>query len=210
MADNYLEKRYDEVFGKKTLVKKVGRPLDSLFLENRSTRGYESDFIVREEVLRKIIGVNTKIASALNQQVLRFKIVLSDKAPLLLQHVKMGGLLPELHLPLKGTEPNAFIIVCSTIKENRNVDIDLGISLQSMLLKAVEIGLNGLIIGSFNREKISEAFDLQFSPLAILAIGKSKEKIRLKEISETDNHKYFRQEDNTHVVPKVKVEDLIM
>ena len=210
MADNYLEKRYEEVFGKKTLVKKVGRTLDSLFLENRSTRGYKSDFIVREEVLRKIIGVNTKIASARNQQVLRFKIVLSDKAPLLLQHVKMGGLLPELHLPFKGTEPNAFIIVCSTIEENKNVDIDLGISLQSMLLKAVEIGLNGLIIGSFNREKISEAFDLQFSPLAILAIGKSKEKIRLKEISETDNHKYFRQEDNTHIVPKVKIDDLII
>ena len=86
--------------------------------------------------------MNAKIPSARNQQVLRFRPVLADEAPKVLPHIRLGGALPELHLPLPGTEPNAFIIICSTVAEDRYVDIDLGISAQSMLLQAVEIGLN--------------------------------------------------------------------
>ena len=209
MADNYLEKRYNEVFGQKKTVKKIGHSLDTLLLQNRSTRGYKTDFKVSEEILKKIIGVNTKIASARNQQVLRFKPVTFENAKIVLDNIKLGGALPELNLPLLGREPNAFIIVCSTINENKNVDIDLGISLQSMLLKAVEIGLNGVIICAFNHDTITKAFDLKYSPLAILAIGKSAEKIRIEEISENQNHNYYRDDLGTHVVPKVKIEDLM-
>ena len=39
----------------------------------------------------------------------------------------------------------SFIVVCSTVPEDRWVDIDLGIAVQSMLLRAVEIGLNGSV-----------------------------------------------------------------
>lgn len=88
------------------------------------------------------------------QQVLRFRPVLADEAPKVLPHIRLGGALPELHLPLPGTEPNAFIIICSTVAEDRYVDIDLGISAQSMLLQAVEIGLNGICIGAFDKEPI--------------------------------------------------------
>ncbi len=210
MADNYLEKRYDEVFGHKTTVKKIGRTLDSLLIQNRSTRGYKTDFEVKDETLRKIIGVNTKIASARNQQVLRFKPVTGDDAKLVLPHIRLGGALPDLHLPLKGTEPNAFIIVCSAAEETRYVDIDLGISLQSMLLKAVEIGLNGLIICAFDHSEITAALALPYPPLAILAIGKSAEKFRLEPITESQSHNYYRTPDNTHVVPKVRIEDLLI
>lgn len=110
--------------------------------------------VVRADQLRSIVSVCTKIPSARNQQVLRFRLVLADEAPGVLARVRMGGALPELHLPLAGTEPNAFIVVCSTVPEDRWVDIDLGIAVQSMLLRAVEIGLNGLCIGAFDRDAI--------------------------------------------------------
>ena len=42
-----------------------------------------------------------------------------------------------------------------------------------------------------------------------LAIGKGIEKIELVEISENDDHRYFRK-DGIHYVPKVRVEDLII
>lgn len=117
--------------------------------------------------------------------------------------------MPELHLPLPGTEPNAFIIVCSTVPEDRYVDIDLGISVQSMLLQAAEIGLNGICIGAFDKEWIRQKFGLESEPLLILAIGKGIEKIELVEILENDDHRYFRK-DGIHYVPKVRVEDLII
>ena len=117
--------------------------------------------------------------------------------------------MPELHLPLPGTEPNAFIIVCSTVPEDRYVDIDLGISVQSMLLQAAEIGLNGICIGAFDKERIRQKFHLESEPLLILAIGKGIEKIELVEISENDDRRYFRK-NGIHYVPKVRVEDLII
>ena len=144
--------------------------LSRLLLKNRSHRGYDPRFIVREDQLRRIIGVNTRIPSARNQQVLRFRPVLADEAPGVLAEIRLGGALPELHLPLPGTGPNAFIIVCSTVPEDRYVDIDLGISVQSMLLQAAEIGLNGICIGAFDKERIRQKFHLESEPLLILAM----------------------------------------
>lgn len=207
-----MEKRLDEFHNgkKKTVIKTVGQSLDTLLLKNRSYRGYDKQRVVSLEMLMSIVGVNNKIPSARNQQVLRFKLVTRDSgAGVVLANIKLGGALPELHLPLQGTEPEAFIIVCSTIAENKLVDIDAGIAVQSMLLKAVELGFNGIIIGAFNKERIMEEFQLPYEPLLILAIGKGNESIRLTEISENEDHRYYRQ-DGTHYVPKVKIEDLLL
>lgn len=213
MADNYLENRYDELFGtgkKKVVVKHVGKSFDSLLSQNRSFRGYDKTRIVTEAEMRKIVGVNTKIPSGRNQQVLRFKIVTHDHgSEKVLSNIKLGGALPELHLPFEGTEPEAFIIVCSTVAENKIVDIDLGISAQSMLLKATEIGLNGIIIAAFNKENVKKEFNLTYEPILIVAIGKGAENIKLTEIDENENHNYYRQE-GVHFVPKVKLEQLII
>lgn len=212
MADNYLESKFDELHKAKrqTVIRQVGQSLDTLLLKNRSYRGYDHQQKVSIETLKTIVGVNNKIPSARNQQVLRFKLVNAENgAASVLENIKMGGALPELHLPFEGTEPEAFIIVCSNIPENKMVDIDAGISVQSMLLKAVELGLRGLIIGAFNKEKITQALQLPYEPLLILAIGKGNENIRLTEISEDEDHRYYRK-DGTHYVPKVRMEDLII
>lgn len=183
--------------------------LDGLLLRNRSHRGYDSNFTVRADQLRRIIGVNTKIPSARNQQVLRFRPVLADEAAKVLSEIRLGGALPELHLPKLGSEPNAFIIVCSTAPEDRYVDIDLGISAQSMLLKAVEIGLNGICIAAFDREHIRRIFSLPCEPLLILAIGRGTDRIELVPIGADESRNYYRR-DGTHIVPKIELEKLII
>lgn len=210
MADDYLGRKMEEYMARKasgTGGRKPMATLARLLLKNRSHRGYDTTFIVREDQLRRIIEVNTKIPSAHNQQVLRFRPVLSDEAPRVLAHIRLGGALPELHLPLPGTEPNAFIIICSTVEETRHVDIDLGISAQSMLLQAVEIGLNGICIGAFDRARIKQEFELPFEPLLILAIGKGIEQIELVPVGDGDSHAYYRKEGK-HFVPKVRAEEL--
>ena len=205
MADNYLEKRYEETLGNgKTRVKRIGHTVDELLTKNRSTRGYKKAYKVSRQELERIAGVCTRIPSARNQQVLRMRLVTHDSgADKVLPLVKMGAALPELHLPFPGTEPEAFIVVCSTVAENPMVDIDLGIAAQSMLLKAVEMGLNGLIIAAFNRTKLQEALSLPYPPLLVLAIGKGDERIELKPIDEEESHAYYR-EGGVHYVPKVR------
>ena len=209
MADNYLEKKYDEAFGTKKVVKRIGHTLDELLTKNRSTRGYDADFVMTRERLEKIVSVNCKIPSARNQQVLRYKLVtLENGAKEMLKYVKMGAALPELHLPFEGTEPNGFIVCCSIVAENKMVDIDLGISIQSMLLRATEMGLNGLCILAFDREAIKRELNLKYEPLAVVAIGKGIEHFELKTIREEESHAYYREEGK-HIVPKLGLEDLI-
>ena len=211
MADNYLENRYNEVFGSRKTVKKVGQGLDTLLLRNRSVRGYDHAVEPGAEVLRRIVGVNTKIPSARNQQALRFRIVTDPgEAAAVNANIKMGAALPELNLPFSGTEPQAFIVVCAAKTPDNMTYIDLGISLQSMLLKAVEVGFNGLIICAFNRENIRSQLNLPCNPLAVLAIGKSAETIRLVPADQADSLKYYRDAQNVHYVPKIQLEDLII
>lgn len=220
MADNYLEKKMEEHKAlpdrKSFKAAKKSRaegalPLDSLLLRNRSCRGYDSNYIVSKEELLKIVEVNTKIASARNQQVLRFRLVYGTEAKEVTKAIKLGGALPELNLPLPGTEPNAYIIICTEDPKGKWVDIDLGISAQSMLLKAVDLGLNGICIAAFNKEKICALVNGggQMEPLLILAIGKSIERFQLLPIGENDEHNYFRK-NGVHFVPKVRIEDLLI
>ena len=211
MADNYLEKRYEETLGaNKPKVKRIGHTVDELLLRNRSYRGYNKNYVVSRAELERIVGVCSKLPSARNQQVLRYWLVTRDSgADRVLSLVKMGAALPELHLPLEGTEPEAFIICCSMAKEDPMVDIDLGIAVQSMLLKTVEMGLNGLIIGAFNRAQLKEAFNLPCDPLLVIAIGKGAEKIAIKPIHADEKHAYYR-ENGTHYVPKVRADELIL
>lgn len=211
MADDYLGRKMEEYRARTAAP--AARPtratLTQLLLRNRSCRGYDPHFEVREDQLRSMIEVNTRIPSARNQQVLRFRPVLSDEAPSVLPHIRLGGALPELHLPLPGTEPRAFIVVCATVAEDRYVDIDLGISVQSMLLRAAEMGLSGICIGAFDRAAIREALHLPFEPLLVVAVGRGVEQIRLTEIGPGESHAYYRR-DGVHYVPKLRLDDLLI
>lgn len=209
MADNYLEKKMEDYRSAPARAPKAKPSLDKLITRNRSYRGYDNSFCVREDQLRRIIGVCSRIPSACNQQVLRFRPVLTDEAEKVLPHIRLGGALKDLKLPIPGTEPRAFIVVCSTIPEVRYVDIDLGIAAQTMLLKAVEIGLNGICIAAFNREAVREALSLPYEPILIVAIGKGAEKIELAPISADGGRDYYRK-NGVHYVPKVIEEDLII
>lgn len=213
MADNYLEKRYAEVFGNgggKQTPHLQKASLDRLLFLNRSYRGYDKNYVVHRLQLESIVSVNTRIASGMNAQRLRFRLVTKgEEADLILSNIHLGGSLPELHLPLPGTEPEAFIIVCTEGQENAIIDIDLGISLQSMLLKAVDLKLGGIIIRNFDKDGIKSGLGLELNPIAVLAIGKPAEKIELIPADATDKLSYYRK-DGIHYVPKLKVEDLIV
>lgn len=208
MADNYLEKKMEDYRASQPTKRRTAT-LRRLLLHNRSYRGYDNSFVVREDQLRRIIEVATLCPSARNQQVLRFRPVLKDESDKVLSHIRLGGALPELHLPFPGSEPNAFVVICSTVEESKYVDMDLGIVAQSMLLQATEIGLGGICIGAFDHEPIKEALNLAYEPLLVLAIGRPKESIELVECHEGDSLTYYRNND-IHYVPKLSLDDLIL
>lgn len=208
MADNYLEKRMED-YNKQQPTKRRSASLRRLLQQNRSYRGYDNSFIVRPDQLHRIIEVATLCPSARNQQVLRFRPVVSNEADKILPHIRLGGALPELHLPFAGTEPNAFIVVCSTVEVSHYVSVDLGIVAQSMLLQATEIGLGGICIGAFDHEAVKHNLALPYDPVLVVAIGRPKEHIELCEVDAQAPLNYYRN-NGTHYVPKIKIDDLII
>lgn len=209
MADNYLGRKMEEYEAQKCASVRTRRvSLASLIAKNRSTRGFDASFKVREDQLVSLVEAARLAPSARNQQVLRFRLVTADEAEQLLPHISLGGALPELNLPLAGTEPNAFIVICSE-KEGRYVDMDMGIAAQTMLLRAVELGLNGVIIAAFDHDAVAEALHLPLAPQLLLAVGRSAEHIEVTDISAAESRAYYRKE-GIHYVPKLRVEELII
>ena len=209
MADNYLEKKFEELREKRPVIKRNHLSLDTLLRRNRSYRGYDPARVVTREELKRLVEVTTLVPSGKNLQALRYRLVTAEESDKVLPLIRMGAALPELHLPFPGTEPRAFLVICSTIPENPVLDIDLGIAAQSLLLKAVEMGLNGLIIRAFDPGKMQEALGLDLVPLLVIAIGKGAENIFLKPVDAGESLAYYRK-DGVHFVPKLKAEDLLI
>lgn len=209
MADNYLENRMEELKASRPKIVRNHTSLDTLLKRNRSHRGYDSSFILTRETLLEILSVVTMVPSGMNAQALRFRLVPSDEAHLLHPLVKLGAALPEEHLPHPGEEANGYIVICGARPEDKVLDIDLGIAAQSILLKAVDMGLNGIVILNFKAAAVKEALKLPLEPLAVIGLGKGIERIFLMPAHQGDSLKYYRK-DGVHYVPKIITEDLVL
>ena len=213
MADNYLEYRQEELANARPKVVRRGGPsLDTLLHRNRSYRGYDPARKVTEEELIDLVRTTTLCASGMNRQPLRFRLITEADADKVLPYITLGAALPEEHLPKPGTEPRAFIVICSAVPEDKVVDMDLGIAGQSILLKAVEKGLGGIFILNFRKEAVREALQLPLEPLAVLAIGKPAESIFLMPVDENETApdlRYYRKDGN-HYVPKLTLAQLLV
>ena len=209
MADNYLEKKYEQLQEKRPVIRRNHPSLDTLLRRNRSYRGYDPSRVVTRDELMKLVEVTTLVPSGKNRQALRYRLVTEEESDKVLSLIRLGGALPEFHLPFPGTEPRAFLVICSTVPEYPVIDIDLGIAAQSLLLKAVEMGLNGIIIRAFDAAKLQEALGLPLTPLLVIAIGKGAENIFLKPVDAGESLDYYRK-DGVHFVPKLKAEDIVI
>lgn len=208
MADNYLEKRQQELAERRPKVVHAHPSLESLLKKNRSYRGYDASRVVTEADLRKMLEVLPWVGSGMNAQPLRFRLVTGADAALVHPLVKLGAALPQEHLPHPGEEPSAYIVVCASAS-GKVVDIDLGIAAQSILLRAVEMGLGGIFILNFNPAALQETLGLPLTPLAVLGIGKPLERVFLVDARPGDDLNYYRK-DGVHFVPKLSVDDLMI
>ena len=209
MADNYLEKREQEIREARPRIVKPHPSLDSLLKKNRSYRGYDSSRQVTREDLLKLLEVTRWIGSGMNAQPLRYRLVCGAEAEKVHPLVKLGAALPKEHLPHPGEEPSAYIVVCSTAPEGKVVDIDLGIAAQSILLKAVEAGLGGIFILNFQSDNLQKALGLPLKPIAVIGLGKPLESIFITEAKKGAPLDYYRK-GGAHFVPKLNPEDLLI
>ena len=212
MADNYLEKKMEQLrqAQPRRPHARVNTPsLDTLLKKNRSHRSFDAEAEIPPHTLEEIVSVVRYCPSGMNAQPLRFHLVRGEEVRKVHPLIRLGAALRDEKLPRSGEEPTAYIAVCAIKGENKLVDIDLGIALQSMLLKAVELGFNGVIVLNFDAAKVQQELMLPTRPLALLALGKGLDRIFLLQAKDAESLSYYRK-DGVHYVPKLGLSDIII
>lgn len=189
--------------------------LIDLVKANRSFRGYDHSRKVTREELLEMVEAARLCPSSVNVQPLKYFLAYDpDVVSTVQAETKWAKGLPELTLPHPGKEPTAFIVICQDTAIHENLSRfqrDVGIVAQTMLLRAVEMGLGGCMIGNFNAGSVRDALGLgeEIHPLLIVAIGKPDEEVVLTDVSD-DKTAYYRDEQDRHYVPKRALADLVI
>lgn len=187
-----------------------------LVQKNRSYRGYNSQRAITREELLQMVECARLCPSSINVQPLKYYLAWEKNVVDRIQPCTgWAKALPEMNLPHEGMCPTAFIVIC----QDKSIDSslaryqrDVGIVAQTILLAATEMGLGGCMIGSFQAGEVRSALNLpeNLAPALVVAIGEPAEKIVLTDIGPDGSTKYYRDENDTHYVPKRALEDLIV
>lgn len=187
-----------------------------LVKQARSHRGFRQDRKVTRQELEHLVECARFTPAARNDQVLKYYLAEKPETVAAIQPLtKLAGALAELHLPRKGAEPVAYIVICldGSLAENpAPYQRDVGIVAQTMLLAAAEMGLNGCMIGSFAAGELREKLGLPeaIKPQLLLALGEGTDRIVMTDVGEDGSTTYYRDAEDTHYVPKRTLEQLIL
>jgi len=186
-----------------------------LVRKNRSYRKFHENIEVKLETLEELVDLARLSASGMNLQTLKYILVTEkENRELIYPNIKWAAYLKDWGGPKPSERPSAFILIFKDTSMKNSVveQVDLGIASQSILLGAVDKGLGGCMIGSFNKEAIFNAFNIkeQYELKLIIAIGNPKQSIIIDEVEGDADIKYWVDKAGNHHVPKRKLKDIII
>ena len=199
-----------------TMMKEGKNVMDNfrdLVIKTRSYRRFDESFAIERATLENLMGLARCTASAANRQPLKY-ILSADPETNARIFPCMGwaGYLKDWDGPAPGERPTAYIVILVDKRIGENIWCDDGIVSQTILLGAVEMGLGGCMIGSINKDKLREGFDIaaHFKIQLIIALGKPAEKVVIEDLEPGGDIKYWRDENDIHHVPKRTLDELII
>ncbi len=187
-----------------------------LVKKNRSYRGFDESVMIPREKMLEIVDCARLCPSSVNIQPLKYFISFTKEQNAVIQPLTgWARQLPELDLPFEGHRPTAFIVICHDTDIAENAERfykDVGITAQTMLLCATDMGYGGCMIGNFVPDKVKAALSLpkNLIPVLIVAFGKPDENIILTEPGENGDVKYYRDKQNNHYVPKRALDEVLI
>lgn len=188
--------------------------IDELVRKSRSIRKFDESYSVSYETAVEFIETVRFTPSTVNMQALRYKIITDrNECDFVFGNLGWAGLLKGKGTPAEGERPTAYIFILCDLSTVKELHYDEGIAAQTIMLSAAEKGLGGCIIGSINREKISERYGIdtkRYSIDLVCALGKPKQNTIVNDIHLGDSTAYYRDNEGNHYVPKIVAEDLII
>ncbi|MDX9870678.1 MAG: nitroreductase family protein [Candidatus Cloacimonadales bacterium] len=187
--------------------------LKDLVCMNRSIRRYDATRSISKEELFELVNLARLSPSAANRQPIKYVIV-NEKEELdkVFPCIGWAAYLQDWKGPEPNQRPTAYLIMITELQIAPHVNVDPGISAQTILLGATEMGLGGCMISSVNKSKLRRILKIPnyYEILLTIAIGKPDEKVILEEVDKEGDIRYWRDEIGDHHVPKRKLEDIII
>lgn len=183
-----------------------------LIKATRSYRRFDASRAITIDELRTMIDAARVTGSAANRQRIRFALV-NDKpsCDVIFKNVAWAGYLKEWTGPTESERPTAYVIMlCKETEIDTSLAIDMGLAAQSILLTATEMGLGGCMIRSFKKTELDAILNKDgYNTAFVIALGKPVETVYLTSVKNGDI-KYYRDENDDHVVPKFSLNELII
>lgn len=185
--------------------------LKNIVSANRSYRRFHQNHAIEEKSLQQLVELARLCPSSRNIQAIKFILSSSKETnEIIFPHLAWAGYLKDWKGPEEGERPSAYIILVGDKNIDTNFDTDIGITAQTMLLGAAELGLGGCMIGSIERTKLREKLQIaeHLQIKLVVALGKPKETVKITAV-ENNDIKYFRDDNGVHYVPKRSINELI-
>jgi nitroreductase len=180
---------------------------------NRSYRRFFETEQISKETLLSLVDLARLTPSGQNKQTLKYYLARSKESnEKIFKTLAWARDLKDWGGPPAGERPSAYIVICQDREYRMAGGVDHGITAQTILLGATEMGLGGCMLGNIKREELQDALDLpqQYEILLVVALGKPKETIVIDEIDPDGDITYWRDKDQVHHVPKRKLKDIVM
>ena len=184
-----------------------------LVKQNRSCRRFDNSHKINEKTLRELVELARNCASAANMQPLKYVICRDEqKNKEIFSCLGWAAYLKDWKGPVKEERPSAYIVITGDHNICDKFWCDHGIAAQTILLGARTMGLGGCMFGSINIKKLKNSLNIgdHLEIKLVVALGKPAEEIRIDELGEDGDIRYFRDENQVHHVPKRKLDDIII
>ncbi|MDC0584321.1 nitroreductase family protein [Bacteroidales bacterium] len=187
--------------------------LKDLVIRNRSYRRFKESVAIEETELLSFVDMARVTASTMNKQSLKYftsnKVEINEE---IFSCLNWAGYLKDWDGPEQGERPSAYIVILNDLFIYDKPMCDYGIAAQTILLAAVEAGYGGCIIGSIDKNKLSDKLGLPgfLDVHLVVALGKPCEEVKLVEMKDTADVKYYRNEQGTHFVPKRPLSEIVV
>ena len=184
-----------------------------LVKENRSCRRFDNAHKVEPQILEELVDLARHCASAGNKQPLKYILSTSEQTnDQIFSCLGWAAYLTDWKGPEKKEQPTAYIVITGDKTVADKFWCDHGIAAQTILLGARAQGLAGCMFGSIHIKKLADFLSIKdhLEVKLVIALGKPVETIKIDEVDESCDIKYFRDENQVHHVPKRKLSDLII
>jgi nitroreductase len=185
--------------------------IEEVIYKRRTIRRFKQEPIPIE-ILKKLIDFARVAPMGSNIQSIEFIIVENvETREKLFPLLKWAAFLPvKERTPEIGKHPTAYIIVLVNTKIRNNADSDVGAAVENILLGAVKFGIGSCWMGSIDKDKIRDLFQIPeyYDIKYVISLGYSDEKSVIE--SYNNSFKYWKDDEKVMHVPKRALDEIII